>query len=138
MANTWIDQFMEVVKACWEWDALALHICFQYRGPEDEDDCWEVRVYPAVQEIVGGKDDGETCWSGFHFDLSGLLEEVEAEALSVSSAMDDPPEIVLEGKFRGKAVLLHVCLEPPEDVEATEIIDMTRPEGPSVGEKEEN
>ena len=29
------------------------------------------------------------------------------------------PELVVEGKFRGKPVLLHVCLEPPEDVEAT-------------------
>jgi hypothetical protein len=112
-----------------------LQIGFQYQEPEDTDDCWEVWVYPAVQEIVGGKNDGETGWSGFHFDLSGLLEEVEAEALNLSSAMVDPPELVLEGKFRGKQVLLHVCLEPPEDVEASEIIDLTRPEGPSVSEK---
>ncbi len=135
MANTWIDRLMEAVSACWEWHALALHIAFQYREPGDTDDCWEVWVYPPVQEIVGGKNDGETGWSGFHFDLSGLLEEVDAEALNVSSAMDGPPELVVEGKFRGKPVLLHVCLEPPEDVEATEIIDLTRPEGPSVSEK---
>jgi hypothetical protein len=114
MANTWIDQFMEVVSDCWEWQALALKIGFRYRGPEDEDDCWEVWVFPAVQEIVGGKNDGETGWSGFNFDLSGLLEEVEDEALNVSSAMDDPAEIVLEGKFRGQSVLLHICLEPPK------------------------
>jgi hypothetical protein len=135
MANTWIEQFMEAVSGCWEWQAPALHIGFRYQGPEDEDDCWEVWVFPAMQEIVGGKNDGETGWSGFNFDLSGLLEEVEDEALSVSSAMDDPPEIVLEGKFRGQSVLLHICLEPPQDVEATEIIDLTRPEGPSVSDK---
>lgn len=136
MANTWIDQFIEAVSGCWEWHALALHIGFHFREPEDTDDCWEVWVYPSVQEFVGGKDDGETGWSGFHFNLSVLLEDVEAEALSVSSKMvNDPPELIVEGKFRGQEVLLHVCLEPPEDVEAAEIIDMTRPEGPSVTEK---
>jgi hypothetical protein len=135
MASRWIDQFMETVSSCWEWDGLALQIGFQYQEPEDTDDCWEVWVYPALQEIVGGKNDGETGWSGFHFDLSGLLKEVEAEALNVSSAMDDPPELVLEGKFRGKEILLHFCLEPPEDAEATEIIDVTRPEGPCISEK---
>jgi hypothetical protein len=47
-----------------------------------------------------------------------------------------PPEIVVEGKFRGKELLLHVCLEPPQDVEASEIIDLTGPEGASVREKQ--
>jgi hypothetical protein len=136
MANTWIDQFMEAVSGCWEWHALALRIGFQYTEPDDADDCWEVWVFPAVQEIVGGEDDGETGWSGFHFSLSAFLEEVEAEDLSINSGMnDDPPELTVEGRFRGKDFLLHVCLEPPKDVEATEIIDLTKPEGPSVGEK---
>jgi hypothetical protein len=125
-----------VVSGCWEWHALALRNGFQYTEPEDADDCWKVWVFPAVQEIVGGEDDGETGWSGFRFDLSGLLEEVKAEVLNVNTRMKhDPPELIVEGKFRGKEVLLHVCLEPPNDVEATEIIDLTRPEGPSVGEK---
>ena len=136
MTSPWIDQLMDAVSGCWEWHALALNIGFRYREPEDADDCWEIWAYPAVQEFAGGKDDGETVWSGFHFNLSVLLEEVEAEALSVSTRMaNDPPELIVEGKFRGKEVLLHVCLEPPEDVEATEIIDLTKPEGPSVGDK---
>jgi hypothetical protein len=28
-----------------------------------------------LQEIVGGKDDGETVWSGFNFDALELLSE---------------------------------------------------------------
>ena len=131
-----MDKSIDGCGACWEWHALVLNIGFRYREPDDADDCYEVWAYPTVQEIVGGKNDGETIWSGFHFNLSVLLEEVEAEALSVSTRMaNDPPELVVEGKFRGQEVLLHVCLEPPEDVEATEIIDLTRPEGPSVSEK---
>ena len=136
MADRWIDRLMEAVAGHWEWHALALHIGFQYREPEDADDCWEVWAYPAVQEIVGGQHDGDTGWSGFNFDLSGLLEEVEPEALSVSARMEQaPPEVVVEGKFQGQAVLLHVCLEPPEGVEATEVVDLTGPDGPRVGEK---
>jgi hypothetical protein len=136
MADKWMNELMDAVSNCWQWHALALNIGFRYREPEDADDCREIWAYPAVQENVGGKDEGKTGWSGFHFNLSVLLEEVEAEALSVSTRMaNDPPEIIVEGKFRGQAVHLHVCLEPPEDVEATEIIDLTRPEGPSVSEK---
>src|SRR5438128_1001802 len=97
MANQWINQFMDAVSGCWEWHALALNIGFRCREPEDADDCWEIWAYPAVQEFVGGKDDGETVWSGFHFNLSVLLEEVEAEALSVSTRMaNDPPELIVE------------------------------------------
>src|SRR5436190_21724734 len=59
MASSWIDQLMEVVSSCWEWHALALRIGFQYTEPDDADDCWEVWVFPAIQEIVGGEDDGE-------------------------------------------------------------------------------
>jgi hypothetical protein len=94
-------------------------------------------VYPAVQEIVGGKHDGETGWCGFHFDLSVFLERFEAEHVGVSTSRgNDPAELVLEGTFRGKAVLLHVCLGPPPDVEATEILDLTGPGGASIRDKE--
>jgi hypothetical protein len=107
MVSSWVEQLMEAVSGCWEWHALALHIGFQYRGPED----------------------------GFNFDLSRLLKEIEANALDLSSGMDDPAEVVVDGKFLGQPVLLHVCLEPPDDMEATEIINVTRPEGPTVSEK---
>lgn len=137
MANRWLEQLMEAVSGCWEWHALALHIGFHYRQPEDKDDGCEVWVHPAMQEIVGGKHDGETGWSGFYFDVSGMLKEVEAEQISVRSRMaDDPPELVVEGTFRGQQVVLHVCLEPPEDVEPTEVIDLTGPGGAGIREKE--
>jgi hypothetical protein len=136
MANRWIDQFMELVSGCWEWHALALRIGFQYHEPEDVDDGWEVWAYPAVQEFVGGKHDGETGWSGFNFDVFGFLEDVEFEALSIGTGLgDEPPQLVVECQFRGEPVLLHVCLEPLDGVEATEIVDLTGPEGPRVREK---
>jgi hypothetical protein len=96
----------------------------------------EVWVYPAVQEILGGKHDGETSWSGFHFDISRLLQEVQPEHIGVRTATEhDPPEVTLQGQFCGRALLLRVCLEPPEEVEATEIIDLTRPGEAKLREK---
>jgi hypothetical protein len=137
MSKAWLRQLLEAVSECWEWHTLALHIGVQYHEPDDADDGWEVWVYPAVQEILGGKNDGETGWCGFNFDLASLLEEFPAEHVSAITRMeDDPPQIVVEGKFREKALVLHVCLEPPEDVEPTEIIDLTTPGGASVREKQ--
>jgi hypothetical protein len=128
---------MQAVSGCWEWHALALHLGFPYRQPEDHEDCCEVWVHPAVQEIVGGKHDGETGWSGFPFDVSGLLKEVEAEHLSVRTRMaNDPPELVVERQFQGRLVRLPVCLEPPEEGEPTEVLDLTGPGGAAIREKE--
>jgi hypothetical protein len=137
MANRWVAHLMEAVSGCWEWHAPALHLGFRCRKPEDKDDCWEVWVYPAVQELLGGKHDGETGWSGFHFDVSGFLAGFAAESIGVSTRMEhDPPELVFEGRFRGKEVVLHVCLEPPEGVGATEVIDLTRPGSLRIREKD--
>jgi len=137
MAERWLRQFIETVSDCWEWHALALHIGIQYREPQENEDGWEVWIYPAVQEILGGKNDGETGWCGFNFDVSALSVAFEDAQISISASMgQEPPKLFVEGKFRGQEVLLHVCLEPPEGVEATEIIDLTTPGGASVREKE--
>ena len=118
---------------CWQWHALDLQFGFRYRQPEDEADCWEVWAFPAVQEILGGTHEGETVT----FD-SEFLTEFEAEHVGVSTAMSpDPPELILKGKLWGKAVLLHVSLGPPEDLGATEIIDLRDdPGGSGAGEKD--
>ncbi len=136
MATRWVDRLLEAVSGCWEWHAPALHLGFRCRKPQDKDDCREVWVYPAVQELLGGQHDGETVWSGFHFDVTGFVEVFAAEHIGVSTRREhDPPELVLEGRFRGRAVVLHVCLEPPEGVGATEVIDLTGPGGASIRER---
>jgi hypothetical protein len=90
-----------------------------------------------VQEIVGGKEDGETVWSGFHFDVLEFLNDFEPEAVGVSTRQHvHPSELTFEGKFRGKGVFLHLCLEPPENAEATEIIDLSGSSGPVVRDRE--
>jgi hypothetical protein len=137
MSEKWIEELQQAVADCWQWQAPALKISFQYTRPDQDEDFWEVWVYPAVQEIVGGKEDGETVWSGFDFDLLAFLNDFEAEAVDISTRQTShPSEVTIEGKFRGQYVFLHLCLEPPDDAEATEIVDLGGPGGPAVRDKE--
>jgi len=65
-----------------------------------------------------------------------FLTAFEAEAVSFSTRqLAHPPELTFEGKFCKKYVFLHVCLEPPDDAESTEIIDVSGDSGPVVRDK---
>jgi hypothetical protein len=137
MSEKWLNDLQEKVADCWEWQSPALQIRFQYAPPDEGDDFWEVWAYAAVQEVVGGKEDGQTVWSGFHFDVLGFLADFEPDAVAVSTRQHaHPPELTFEGKFRGLGLLLHLCLEPPDDAEATEILDFSGDGGPVVRDKE--
>ena len=137
MSREWLDELQEKVSNCWEWHSLALQIGFRYIKPEQDDDCWEIWAYPAVQEIVGGKEDGETVWCGFNFDVLEFLKDFEPEVVAIRTRQTtDPTELTFEGKFRGQSVFLHLYMEPPGDAEATEIVDFSGNDGPVVRDKE--
>jgi hypothetical protein len=114
-----------------------LKINFHYIKPEQDDDCLEIWAYPSVQEIVGGKEDGETVWSGFNFDVLAFMTDFEPEAVAISTRQHvHTSELSFEGKHRGQDVFLHLCLEPPNDAEATEIVDFSANGGPVIRDKE--
>jgi len=136
MSYQWLDDLLEKVAkllgVAFGGNADRLPLC----APDSGDDFWEVWAYPAVQEIVGGKEDGETVWCGFNFDVLGFLTDFLSESVALSTRqLDDPSELTFEGKFRGHGVFLHLCLEPPEDAEATEIVDLSGDGGPVVRAK---
>jgi hypothetical protein len=137
MSEKWLDELQDKVADCWEWHSPALQIAFRFAKPDQEDDFWEIWAYPALQEIVGGKEDGETVWSGFNFDVLEFLTDFEAEAVALSTSQPArPSELTFEGKFRGRYVFLHLCLEPPEGAETSEIVDLSGNGGPVVRDKE--
>ena len=137
MPEKWLKGLQEKGADCWECHSLSLRIGFRYAKPGGGDDFWEVWAYPAVQEIVGGKEDGETVWSGFNFDVLEFLNDFEPESVGISTRQHvHPSELTFEGKFLGQDVFLHLCLEPPEDAEATEIVDLSGNGGPVVRDKE--
>jgi hypothetical protein len=137
MSKKWLNELQEKVATCWEWHSPASQVGFRYAKPDQSDDFLEIWAYPAVQEIVGGKEDGETVWTGFNFDVLEFLKDFEPEAVGISTRQHvHPPELTFEGKFRGKGVFLHLCLEPPDEVEATEIVDLSGNGGPVVRDKD--
>jgi hypothetical protein len=137
MSTKWLDELQEKVANCWEWHSPALQIAFRYAKPDQDDDFWEIWAYPAVQEIVGGKEDGETGWAGFDFDVLEFLADFEAEDVALSIRQPTrPSELTFEGKFRGQYVFLHLCVEPPAGAETTEIVDLSGSGGPVVRDKE--
>src|SRR5262249_8623373 len=103
MSEKWLDELQEKVANCWEWHSPALQIGFRYIKPDQADDSWEIWAYPAVQEIVGGREDGETVWSGFNFDVLEFLSDFEPDAVGISTRQPShPSELTFEGKFRGQ------------------------------------
>jgi hypothetical protein len=137
MSEKWLKELQEKIAESWEWHSPAVQIGFRYAEPDQDDEFWEIWAYPAVQEIVGGKEDGETVWSGFDFDLLQFLKDFEPEAVAISThQLAQPAELTLEGKFRGQYIFLHLGLEPPDDAEATEIVDFSGNGGPVVRDKE--
>src|SRR5262249_59913980 len=125
------------LASCGEWHAPALESGLRYTKPDQGGAFWKTGPCPAVQEIVGGKEDGETVWSGFNFDVLEFLNDFETDAVGISTRQPShPSELTFEGKFRGQGVFLHLCLEPPEDAEATEIVDLSGDGGPVVRDKE--
>src|SRR5258708_5483849 len=91
MSDKWLDALQEKVANCWEWHSPAMQIGFRYVPPDEGDDFWEVWAYPAVQEIVGGKEDGETVWCGFNFDVLAFLTDFESESLSMRTRQLEHP-----------------------------------------------
>jgi hypothetical protein len=85
MSEKWLEELHEKVATCWECHSPALQIGFRYIQPDQADDSWEIWAYPAVQEIVGGKEDGETVWSGFNFDVLEFLNDFEPDAVGLST-----------------------------------------------------
>ena len=87
MSRKWLNELQEKVADCWAWHSPALQIGFRYAKPDENDDFWEIWAYPAVQEIVGGKEDGETVWSGFNFDVLAFLKDFEADEIGIRALL---------------------------------------------------
>ena len=127
-----MDQIMELVSSTF-FDAGGSFKCIA-SWPEGSDRTWfEIRIFPAVVELVGGKNDGETVYQGFRVDLKALQEALfplfdqieEWEFDNVIGQADDLPRpaITISGTLKGdggNALTIHICPYPPEDAEVAE------------------
>jgi hypothetical protein len=109
---------------------------FQCSGcwPDGKDQPWfEIRVFPSVVELLGGKDDGETVYEGFRVDLKELQKALfplydeiqEWELDNAIGQMDDlpRPSITISGTLKGggdDTLTVHICSYPPAEAEPVE------------------
>ncbi|HID24310.1 MAG TPA: hypothetical protein EYP14_18170 [Planctomycetaceae bacterium] len=95
---------------------IGCHYCHA-QFPKDQ---WEVTLFVAKTETVGGPQDGATTLSPFTLDLAQLMElfsEVESfhwQALRFGPGDELGPHISIEGHCGGVSVWLRVLAEPPD------------------------
>lgn len=91
---------------------LGCHYCFV-------DDQWEVTLFAANTEILGGRKDGALCSSKFSlnvFELFDLFEEVRGcqwQSLPLGSYDELGAHISLEGTYAGQGVWLRILASAP-------------------------
>lgn len=87
------------------------------------DGTWEISLFAAATQIVGGKNDGVLRPSRFHLDvqaLMGLFSEVRNvswQALPFAANDELGPHIALEGVYGGNAVSLRILARAPRRFE---------------------
>ena len=130
MANppSWLTQLAnDVVEQMIAVDVLAPVGCHYYH--DESRDQWEVAVFAAKTETVGGRFDGRMIPSRFHIDVLGLLkvfgkaDQVHWQALSMGDEDDLGAHLSIEGTYCGHAVWLRVLSAAPDQFEAGRYFD---------------
>ena len=117
---TWIEDLVEIISAHIEAHNEMGPLGFRWL---EEDQFWEVIIYPTPVELIGGAVDGELVAPGFSLDLWALpsvfdeVIDVIWRAHSFGPLDPDGPYISIEGVFQGHHLCLRVLSEAPDDEE---------------------
>src|SRR5580765_836507 len=102
-------------------------LAMRYR---EEEGFWEVWIYPAPVELVGGAQDGAMVAPGFELDLEQLRDSFESVVAFGWNALglndEEGPHVYVEGDFQGREVYLQMLAYAPEDEEPGLKFDTTR------------
>lgn len=121
----WFDRFKRLVEKCWSHHGpcKSLHLS---SALEVESGLWLFRAAPVFQEVLGGKDDGKTVWTGFEFHTDKLMRGMTVYGVSAKSCCPEcnpTPTITIRGSYRGHMLTLTILLEPVPGSPVVEIID---------------
>ena len=117
---TWMESLIDFVASCMEPHSELGPLAYRWRN---EDDYWEVWVYPTPGEIVGGAVDGAIISPGFSLDAQELstafekLEGVHWQAHPFGPHDREGQSLAFEGVYDGHGVWLVVLSDAPEDEE---------------------
>ena len=93
-------------------------------------DTWEVSIFVASTEIVGGQHDGERVASNFVVDVLKLLmvfDDVESSSWQAQRYAEDDdlgPHLSVIGAFEGHSIWLRILSEVPDQLPAGRIADV--------------
>ena len=124
----WMESIIDVVANCMEPHG-ELALGYRWRN---EDDYWEIWVYPTPAELVGGAADGTVVSPGFSLDVQGVstsfeeLEAVQWRAQPFGPHDQDGEHLSFEGVYDGHDVWLLVLSQAPDDEEPGFRVDLTR------------
>ena len=119
-APTWMVSLVDIVSNCLEAHNVMGPLGFRWW---EEDQFWEVIVYPTPLELVGGAADGELVSPGFSLDLQDLWstfeELIDINWCAHAFGPNDPngAHISIEGVYQGHHVCLRVLSDAPNDEE---------------------
>lgn len=91
-------------------EALAPIGCHVHRSP----DSWEVTLFVAATEVVGGSRDGKTCPSRFFVDVLGIsrlfekLQSVSWQAQGLGAEDEVGPHVAFEGVVHNESLWLRI------------------------------
>ncbi len=104
-------------------------MAFRWRQEEDQ---WQIMVYPTLGELIGGADDGALVSPGFSLDVQELttafeeLVDVHWQAQALGPHDQQGRHISIEGVYDGHQVYLQVLSDAPEDEEPGFKVDLTK------------
>ena len=114
----WLHQLVETVAECMTADSPMGPLGYRYG---EDDDYWEVDIYPTPVELVGGAVDGKVVAPGITLDVEELRSAFERiDSLnwqSLGLPIDEGPRFVVEGTCQGRNVLLQILAYAPDDEE---------------------
>lgn len=112
----WLTVFTdEVTQSIHAHDVMSPLGCHFHR----EGEVWEITIFAARTEIVGGPQDGRTTHSRFDVDIKPILDqfsEVSAlywQAQSLGSRDELGPHVAIEGIHKGRQIWLRVTSTAP-------------------------
>ncbi|QDT38834.1 hypothetical protein [Stratiformator vulcanicus] len=100
-----------------------------YRHNELRDE-WEITLFAAKTEIIGGPDDGRNTASRFWLDLDqlrGIMTEVASfgwQAVEAGEGDEVGPNVAVIGQYQGYQVWLRILAEAPARYEAGRSADV--------------
>ena len=119
---TWIEQLTEsVIEHIQPVDLMAPIGCHVFHNPELNE--WEVTLFAARTEVVGGQFDGKITSSKFVLDLQKLSElfstvtRIQWQSHSIDQDDELGPNVSVEGMYNGHQVWLRILADSPERFE---------------------